>query len=305
MRTRVIGLFLMAGFAAYAQPPGQPTIVSTVNLVLLDVSVTDGRGNFVSGLTREDFHVFDNGVKQSLSDFAKEDQPVTVGLVVDNSGSMRNKHAEVADAGVRLVGESNPRDEIFVVRFNDDISFGLPPEAAFTDNQDQLRAALHAGAIRGRTALYDATRAALDHLERGKQARKALVILSDGGDNASSLSERQILDRAILSRATIYAVGIYDKNEEDRNPGFLKRLAGTTGGEAFFPAGLEDLSEVCSRIARDIRSRYTVGFHAPESAPGEARRLRVTVSSHGRGKLTARTRRSYAIPPAAGKREAP
>jgi VWFA-related protein len=291
---------LLAAMMITAMTPfGHPqefTLVSTVNLVVLDVSVKDARGAFVSGLARDRFQVFDNGVKQPITVFTNEDLPITMGLVIDHSASMRPKSSDVVTAALTLIRQSNPKDEVFVVTFNDSVYFRLPHSTPFTDDQEVLRAALVQTAIQGRTALYDAVQASLQHLEHGARARKALVVVSDGGDNASGGSEQQIAEFARLSRATIYTIGIYDDYERDRNPGFLKRLANLTGGESFFPTRFEELGPIASGIARDIRSRYTLAFTPPESNAGVTHSLRVTVTGGDHGKLMPRTRKSYAIP---------
>jgi VWFA-related protein len=292
-------------WAAAAAASQEFTLVSTVNLVVLDVSVKNARGGFVSGLVREHFQIFDNGVKQPITVFTSEDLPVTLGLVIDYSASMRYKSREVVTAALKLIHQSNPQDEVFVVTFNDRVYFGLPPETAFSDNHEVLRSALLATPIQGKTALYDAIQAALEHLDRGGRARKALVIVSDGGDNASHRSVQQIIEFARLTHATIYTVGIYDEYEKDRNPGFLKRLANLTGGESFFPEGVGELDQVSSDIAQDIRSRYTLAFTAPQSTTGDVHKLRVTVTAADRGKLIPRTRKSYAVPPSASRAKLP
>jgi VWFA-related protein len=291
----------MAAAMAASADSQEFTLVSTVNLVVLDVSVKDARAAFVSSLTQENFRVFDNGVEQPIRVFTSDDLPITIGLVIDCSASMRHKGSEVVTVALTLIHQSHPKDEVFVVTFNDRVYFGLPPSMPFTGDHEVLRSVLAGTVIQGRTALYDAVRAALQHLERGARARKALVVVSDGGDNASDCSERQIVELAGRSRATIYTIGIYDDNEKDRNPGFLKRLANLTGGESFFPTGLEQLGPISSGIARDIRSRYTLAFTAPDSSAGVTHALRVTVTAKDHGKLVQRTRKSYSIPPSASR----
>jgi VWFA-related protein len=272
------------------------TIVSEVKLVLLDVAVRDSWGAFASGLRREDFHVFDNGKEQPIRVFSGEDTPVTVGLVIDRSGSMRAKRDEVVRAAVTLVQESNRRDEVFVISFGDQVSFDLPESIAFADDRDLLRAALDKEPAQGRTALYDAIRAGLAHLSKGTRDRKTLVLISDGGDTASLGTARQAIEMAQSSGATIHALGIYDENEQDRDIAFLNRLARITGGESVIERDTIDIVAACRRIAKDIRSRYTVGFRPPDALSGQTRRIRVTVSAPGRGKLSARTRAYYVIP---------
>jgi VWFA-related protein len=285
--------------------PEQFRLVSSVNLVLLDVSVMDSRGGFVAGLTKQDFQVLDSGARQEIAVFSSEDLPVTVGIVVDRSRSMLAKNAEVMTAAMELIHESNPQDEMFVVSFHDSVEFGLPAGMTFSDDRNVLRNALFKGEMQGRTALFDAVAEGLAHLERGKQGRKALVILSDGKDNASSRTKQQILHLAQVSRATVYAVGIYDAEGKDRDPGFLKQLAEPTGGEAFFPQEPNMLARVCRQIAKDIRSRYTLGFRAPESGAGQPHRLEVKVTAKNGTKLAVRSRKSYVMPSAGGRSDLP
>ena len=169
------------------QAPREYTIRTTSRLVLLDVSVKDTTGGFVSGLTGENFKVYEDGKPQKITQFAHADIPVTVGLVVDESASMRPKQAEVITAGLAFIKASNPRDEIFVINFNEKARRGLPEAMLFSDDIKQLREALWRGVPEGRTALYDAIEMALHHLDFGRRDKKALIVVSDGGDNISLL----------------------------------------------------------------------------------------------------------------------
>ncbi|MCZ2074690.1 MAG: VWA domain-containing protein [Bryobacteraceae bacterium] len=274
-----------------------PTFSSEVELVLLDVSVKDSDGRFVSGLTEDDFIVTENGVPQKITSFVASDAPVTVGLVVDMSGSMTPKRYEVIRGAIEFVRASNPEDEVFVVNFNDAPWLGLPEGTPFSFNIDELRGALSLKPPQGRTALYDALSMGLKHLEQGRQEKKALVVISDGGDNASQLSFAEALRQAQESMATIYTIGIYDLYDKDRNPGVLKELSRTTGGEAFFPKRVEEVLEACQKIAKDIRNRYTIGYvphHAKHD--GSFHKIRVGAVAKNRGKLTVRTRAGYYLP---------
>jgi len=266
---------------------------SEVELVLLDVSVRDANGGFVTGLKRENFHVFDNKVEQPIRVFAAQDAPVTVGLVVDNSGSVRPKKPEIVTAALTFVTQSNPRDEVFLVNFNDQVRFGLPQGVAFTDNRQLLRQGLLTNPAQGRTALYDALSTALHHLEKGRLDKKTLILISDGGDNASDLNRDQIMKTAEQSLATIYTVGIFNAEDRDKNPGFLRSLARLTGGEYFQPENINHLVGVCEKIAKDIRNRYSVGFAPPASVDSRPHQVRVQVSDGSGHKLDARTRTHY------------
>ncbi|HUS07478.1 MAG TPA: VWA domain-containing protein [Bryobacteraceae bacterium] len=276
-------------------PPEDPNefkISSEVELVLLDVSVKDANGGFASGLKKEQFKVYEDGKEQEIRIFASQDIPVTVGLVIDNSASMRSRRPEVVTAALTFVQQSNPQDEVFVVNFNDKVSLGLPPGTPFSDDRQQLRQALLGNPVQGRTALNDAVKLALQQLEKGRRDKKTLVVVSDGGDNASAISAADVLRLAEESTATIYTIGIFDEDDKDKNPGFLKRLASVTGGEAFLPQNLGELVPTCEKIAKDIRNRYTIGF-APGVTGNATRKLRVLASAPDRGKLIVRTRTHY------------
>ncbi|HVN07001.1 MAG TPA: VWA domain-containing protein [Bryobacteraceae bacterium] len=268
-------------------------IRSDVRLVLLDVSVKDRAGGFVAGLTRDDFRVDENGISQPITVFANGDVPVTVGLLVDNSRSMMPKRNEVLVAATTFIQESNPRDEVFVLNFNDTVKRGLPDGVLFSGNVKQLRAAIERGFPEGRTALNDAVVDGLEQLEKGRRDKKTLVLISDGGDNASRNTRRRMLTDVERSIATIYTVGLFDTEDPDRDPGILKKLARISGGEAFFPVDAAGLIEVCRGIAQDIRTRYTVGYVPEANNGGPVRHIHVRVSAPGRPALVARTRRSY------------
>jgi VWFA-related protein len=272
-------------------------IVSEVKLVLLDVAVRDSEGAFSSGLQRENFHVFDNGKEQPITSFSGEDTPVTVGILIDHSASMRTKRTEVVKAALALIRGSNPKDEIFVVSFGDRVTFDLPEDVNFTDDQGVLITALGRRPPLGRTSLYDAISAGLAHLPQGSRDRKTLVLISDGGDTASRLTAPEVIQLCKSSGATIHVLGIYDDEEAERDLRFLTRLATITGGELVIERDKTDLVAACRKIARDIRSRYTLGFHPPDSAGAQTRKVRVSVEAPGRGKLSARTREYYVIPP--------
>ncbi|MGH9665168.1 MAG: VWA domain-containing protein, partial [Bryobacteraceae bacterium] len=180
------------------------TFKDSVNLVLLDVSVRNHKGRLVPGLQRENFRVFEDGKAQTVTQFANTDLPVTVGLAVDSSGSMRRKRPEVITAALFFIQASNPLDEAFVVNFNDDVKFGLPPATPFSGNISQLRSALWMGDPDGRTRLYDAIITSLDRLNQGTRGKKALLVVSDGGDNYSRHTFDEALHAVEESRATVY-----------------------------------------------------------------------------------------------------
>ena len=262
-------------------------------LVVLPVVVTDKQGRYVSDLPSDKFSVFDNGRRVPVELFTNEDTPVTVGLVIDASGSMRPKIGEVVAAALRFARLSNPQDELFAVRFNDDVQDLMPvPPFLLASDLAGLEAAVKAIHPDGRTALYDGLMDGLDHLTQGTRARKVLVVISDGGDNASEAKLETVLARARDSNAAIYTIGIFDQDDMDKNPGVLKSLAQTTGGERFLPRSPGDLMTACERIAREIRSGYTIGY-VPPARDGAYHRVRVEIDPTAARRLNVRTRPGY------------
>ncbi len=235
-------------------------IALSVNLVLLPVRVTDANGAFVAGLKREDFRVFENGQLQQLTVFEEGDTPVTVGLVVDHSRSMGPKLPDVVMAVSYFAHSSNSQDEMFVVDFNDDVSIELMKGKALSHDSRELEEAITAVSARGRTALYEAISEGLHHLQYGHLGKKALIIISDGGDNASHLKYPEVLARARQSQALIYSIALVGSSEAEENPGLLRRLCKATGGIAYFPGEGESVANVSRDIARDIREQYTLGY---------------------------------------------
>ena len=273
------------------------TMCTTAELVLLDVSVKDAAGGHISGLGKDNFRVYEDGKLQKITQFASEDVPVTVGLVIDTSGSMRSKYPDVVTAALAFIQASNREDEVFVVNFGDDVHPGLPEDVPFTDDIRQLRTALSWGTPAGRTALYDAILFSLQHLEKGTRDKKALVLVSDGGDNNSTHGPRELMRMVRESRATIYTIGIFDADDPDRNPALLRRFACVSGGEAFFPAQLSEVIGICRQIASDIRTRYTIGYvPVRDGEQGAMRKIKVVASGPGGGKLVVHTRTSYVLP---------
>jgi len=295
-----VSVFVGLAAALPQELPPAFTIRSDVRLVLLDVAVTNRKGAAVAGLQKANFDVTEDGVRQAISVFANDDVPVTVGIVVDESLSMAPKRAEVLAAAQTLIAKSNPRDEIFVLNFNERVTRGLPEGTLFSDNIGQLGAALRRGVPEGRTALNDAIVAGLEQLQMGRRDKKTLVLISDGGDNASRATRRQMFEHVERSLATIYTIGLFEPGDPDRDPGLLKELARTSGGEAYFPADLSSLAAICRGIAREIRSRYTVGYTPSAGTYGVLRHIRVYVSAPGKTGLIARTRTTYRYEPIEG-----
>ena len=293
-------LFALSGFAAaQAVPTGngrnQDDLRFSVelDLVVLQATVRDRAGHAVSGLAQDDFEVYQDGAPQPIHLFRHEDTPVTIGLVVDHSGSMREKLGEVTAAARTFVRASNPEDQMFVVNFNEDVSLGLPNGTTFSNSADELGTAIWGAPALGKTALYDAVIEALQGLQKGEREKKALIVISDGGDNASHSNLDRVLKMAEESSAVIYTIGVFSEDDPDQNPKVLSRLARETGGEAFFPSKPSETVAICARIARDVREQYTIGYSSMNGKPGAYHAIRVTARSKERGKLSVRTRAGY------------
>jgi len=267
------------------------------NLVVLHATAQDHKGALVSGLEKDSFQVYEDGAPQQIKYFSHEDVPVTVGLVIDNSGSMGRKRSEVIAAALAFARSSNPHDQMFVVNFNEHVRFGLPPSTPFTGQVSQLEVALSTIITSGQTALYDAVAAALEHLKKGDRDKKVLIVISDGGDNASKRSLPLIMAMAQRTDAIIYTIGLFDEEDDDRNPRVLRQLARDTGGDVFLPQSLKDVVPICERIARDIRNQYTIAYiPANGKQDGTYRAIEVKAKATGRGHLSVRTRAGYRAP---------
>ena len=276
-----------------------PTFSTESDLVVLDVNIRDTRGAYVSGLTQDAFAVLEDGRPQMIRFFTNEDGPVTVGLLIDSSGSMQPNRERVIAAATAFAEASHPLDEMFALAFNETVSAALPPTAPFTSDVAALRDALtrtiHA---RGLTGLFDAISAGLDYLGRGHHERKVLVVVSDGGDNASRSTFDEVIRKTQASNAVIYTVALVDPLERDANPKLLKQIARASGGEAFAPRDIRQIMEVLRNIARDIRQTYTIGYVSTNSArDGALRQIRVVVESPNRKRLVVRTRGGYLAGP--------
>ncbi len=285
----LINVVLLVSATVLHGQEGDYRLTAQANLVILDVSVRDASGSFVSDLTKDNFRILENGKPRTIASFSHADDPVTAGLVIDNSGSMRGKRDAVNRAATAFIEGGNPQDEIFVTHFND----AVHANTTFTGNREVLIRSLATGPAQGRTALYDAVIASLKKLESGKQRRKSLLLVSDGGDNASKCQMPDVVDALHGSFATIYTIGIYDSDDPDRNPRVLKKLAEISGGESFFPRELDDVERICRQIALDIRNRYTIAYVPSESDAKVVRNIRVEVKSEKRAKMIVHARTSY------------
>lgn len=301
MRRPLALLCLLAGqqlFGQVSPTPAGSSISVDVELVVLHVTVRDRKGRLVTGLQKQDFQVLEDGVPQTIQVFQREDVPVAVGLIVDNSGSMGPKRKDVTAAALAFARSSNPQDEMFVVNFNERVSFGLPNSRLFSASPAELTNALNGVPAYGMTALYDAAETGLTHLKEAKLDKKVLIVISDGGDNASHCRLGQVLRSAETSNAIIYTIGLFDENDEDRNPGVLRKISRATGGETFLPDETSQVVPICEQIAADIRTQYTIGYvPSNRKLDNTYRRITVTVAGPQGQKLVARTRAGYIASP--------
>src|ERR1700720_439091 len=283
-------------------PPGPPQdskIRVDVNLVVLHTTVLDDRGRFADGLKQDNFRVFEDKAEQKLSVFKREDVPVSMGLVIDNSGSMREKRPRVNEEALTLVQASNPRDEAFVVNFNDD--FYLDLDKDFTSSIPELKEALERIDSRGSTALYDAVIGSLDHVKKGAKDKKVLLVVTEREDNTSHNSLEKTIKEIQKTDTVIYTIGLLSeesKKNAKRAKRALEEIAKASGGLAFFPENVADVKDICENVAHDIRNQYTLAYYPTNTKrDGTFRTVQVDViPPRGRGKLTARTRNGYYAP---------
>lgn len=285
-------LFAASAWGRDTLPP-QAALSETTKLVVVPVSVTDGSGHFVLGLKQSNFQVYEDGKPQEIVIFRDTDVPVTVGIVVDHSGSMAAKSNDAIQGAMALVEASNPADKEFVVNFGNKPSLGLPPDVPFTGNVDQLKRALSTPSASGLTALYDAMVLAIQHFQGSPVDKRVMLLISDGGDTASTHKFGQVLRMAEAANVIIYAIGLLDPLSADQNPDVLRKFARETGGEAYFPNSTIEVVSTCIAIASDIRHQYTLGYTPPETGKGRYRSIRVVVHAPGRGRLFVRARKGY------------
>jgi VWFA-related protein len=267
-----------------------------VEEVVLNATVLDG-SRLVPDLKKENFQVFEDGAKQTLISFQHTDLPVSIALVVDNSGSMFRKRPSVNKSALDLIQASNPKDEAFVVNFSDEAFI----DQEFTADVNKLRDGLGHLESRGGTALYDAVVASADKLATdAKRPKQVIILITDGEDNASTLNLEQTIRRVQqLSGPVIYSIGLLFGDEmshaEVRHARrALEMLSTETGGMAFFPKSIEQVDQIAAEVARDIRNQYTLGYHStrPTTEPG-FRRVQVVAEGKGLSKLNVRTRTGY------------
>lgn len=272
--------------------PGGFVFHSEVQEVLLHATVIDDKQRIITDLGQNAFTVFEDGKPQVIKSFRHEDIPISLGIVIDNSGSMREKRARVVKAAINLVRASNPNDEVFVVNFSDEYFLDQP----FTNKINLLQTALEKYETRGGTALYDAVVASAEELKKhGKLQKKILFVVTDGEDDASRESLEQAVRRLQEENGpTVYAIGLLGEERQRRAKRALETIAERTGGIAFFPRTMDEVDAISSTVARDIRNQYTIGYKptTPRSVGGY-RAIRVDARAPGHGKLTVRTRSGY------------
>jgi VWFA-related protein len=285
--------------AAPAEPKAQTNLRTDTNLVLVPVSVCDPTNHPVTGLEREHFKVFDDRVEQTVTHFAMDDEPVAVGLVFDISGSMGPKLRTARLAAAQFFKSANLEDEFFLVEFNDTPRLVTPLTHEFEEIQNQLTFAQS----KGRTALLDAIMLAMHEMKKSKKNRKALLIISDGGDNSSRYSEVEVRNLVRESDVLIYAIGIFEPygsrrtSEEASGPGLLNDLADQTGGR-HFPADINELPDIAAKIGVEMRNRYVLGY-SPTDSQRDGRYHKVEVKlapPKGLPKLSAHWRMGYYAP---------
>jgi Ca-activated chloride channel family protein len=273
----------------------QPYSLSVdVDFVVMNVRVTDKDGESIHGLSKDAFEVQENGKRQDIGLFIGEDSPAAIGIVLDGSASMNSKYVQVRAAALRFIQATRSGDEVFVLHFNERLHWPLPPTQPFTDDVRLLEQTLAWNQLGGKTVLYDAVTAALRECERSKSEKRALVVLSDGGDNASRQTLDQVLRLAQQSNVTIYAIGLFDPLAVDTSQSVLRKLTTQTGGELYLPKTLDELAPVWDAIAHGIRTQYTIGYRPNQTSfDGKFHKVRVRVQAPGRDKVRVHTRPGY------------
>jgi Ca-activated chloride channel homolog len=301
------GIALLGVAVLYSRQMDTGTVFhSDTRLVVCHTTVVDRSGHLVDGLTRSAFSVFENNVRQEIKVFRHEDIPVSMGLVIDSSASMRNsnKRAGVEAAAMGLIEASNPDDEVFVIHFNDQTYFDNPGGKDFLTKPDEMKEALGRTEPSGGTAMRDAVQLAINWLKKAHKEKKVLVVVTDGEDNSSDLdnSLENVVRSARQNEVLIYSVGLL--SEEDHKAAAnarhqLNDLSEATGGEAFYPKEVSEVNQIAHQVARDLRSQYTIEYSPANSAmDGTFRKIRVAVK--GYGSPTARTRTGYYATPDQG-----
>jgi VWFA-related protein len=293
--------------AVWGQRPAPPAEADAgvvfrteTRVVVCHTTVTGKSGHLITDLPKEAFTVFENGAPQEIKVFKREDVPVSMGLIVDNSGSMASKRSKVEAADLALVSDSNPGDEVFVVNFADQAFLDLPHDKDFTSDVAEMKEALRRTDSRGQTAMRDAVQMSLNHLkEKARKDKKVLVLVTDGEDNVSIVKMEDLVRDAQQSGVLIYSVGLLGSEQPyiaARARRALSELAAATGGEAFFPDDVSQVDRIAHQVASDIRNQYTIGYTPSNTAmDGTFRQIRIAVSAAG--SPVVRTRSGYYATP--------
>jgi VWFA-related protein len=297
-------LFSWFTVAQTAQPPSgeAPTFTADTRLVVLPISVSDKSGKLVTDLQQKAFKVYENGVEQPIKLFKREDVPISLGIIVDNSGSMKEKRQKVEIASLDLVKASNPHDEVFIVNFNDEAYL----DVEFTNDIKKMEEGVARIDSRGGTAMREAINGAIDYMkEKGKNHKRVLLVVTDGNDNASTISLERLVDRARQSEVLVYAIGLLDE-EEHREAKAARRalnsLTRESGGLSFYPKGVAEVDAIALQVAHEIRNQYTIAYSPlVQAMDGSFRQIKVTVNGPGHPQVRTRTG-YYATPDTATKK---
>ncbi|MFZ5927145.1 MAG: VWA domain-containing protein [Acidobacteriota bacterium] len=303
--SKAAALLLVAGLAGSSQPPLTPDDPAVIRvdtrLVVLHCAVADKRGGLITNLPQSAFRVYENKVEQPIRLFKREDVPVSLGIVIDNSGSMRDKRARVEAAAVRLVKASNPQDEVFVVNFNDEAYLDVP----FTNDITKLEEGVARIDSRGGTALRDAVSMSIDYLKQeGKKDKKVLLVITDGNDTASAgITLEKLVEKIHRSEVLIYGIGILGKDDaRDRKRAIrtIEAMTRASGGASYFPGEAAEVEQIADQVAHDIRNQYVIAYSPlNQNLDGTFRSIRVVAAN---GRYTVRTRSGYYATPEPGKR---
>ncbi len=289
-------LFLLHIAAGQSSQPSKPpsgddvTFRMDARLVVLPISVSDKNGKLITDLKQNAFKVFENNVEQPIKIFKREDVPVSLGIIIDNSGSMKDKRQKVETAALDLVKASNPQDEVFIVNFNDEAWLDVP----MTSDIKAMQAGLTRIDARGGTAMRDAISMSIDYLKKqAKRQKKVLLVITDGNDNASTGTLEKLVNRSQQSEVLLFAIGLLNE-EEHREARVAKRaldsLTRETGGVSFYPKGVADVDQIALQVAHEIRNQYTIGYSPTvQEMDGSFRQIKVTVNGPGRPQVRTRT----------------
>src|SRR5579862_804595 len=309
---RLLSSFLLAGsllFAQSARPPAapqsqeDPTFRADTRLVILPISVSDKSGKLITDIPQKAFKVYENGAEQPIKIFRREDVPISLGIIIDNSGSMREKRQRVETASLDLVKASNPQDEVFIVNFNDDAFLDVP----LTSDIKKMEDGVARIDSRGGTAMRDAIDMSMTYLKKeGHRQKKVLLVITDGNDNASNISLEKLVNRAQQNEILVYSIGLL--NEEERREARLAKraldaISRDSGGLAFYPKGPADVDAIALQVAHEIRNQYTIAYSPTvQEMDGSFRQIKVTVNSPGHPQV--RTRTGYYATPDGSQKKA-